>query len=117
MLTVKPPHSARLRSNGVRDEKCCVGVSVTRREPLAVSCHQSSSSTWRMPADRTDRQLNGITTSGSVSLSESPKRPQIAVIVMIVAEQHRRDRRQVLKADARLADPSRFSPPWSASIR
>ena len=50
---MNPPHSARFRSNGLRAEKCCAGVSVIGSAEVFASCHQSSSSTRRIPADRT----------------------------------------------------------------
>ena len=41
--SMKPPHRARLRSNGVRAEKCRAGVAVMRSAFAVVACHQSSS--------------------------------------------------------------------------
>ena len=54
--TMKPPHNARLRSNGVRAEKCRAGVSVIGNGALPACCHQSSSSTRLMPVDVTSRR-------------------------------------------------------------
>ena len=63
----KPPQSARLRSNGVRAEKCCAGVSMIgngaeldRLLPPIQLLHASN------PADRTRRPLpSGVMTIGS----------------------------------------------------
>ena len=64
--TTKPPHNARLRSNGVRAEKCCAGVSVTGSGASPACSHQSSSSMRRNPARRPRRPFPiGVTRSGS----------------------------------------------------
>ena len=64
--TTNPPHSERFRSNGLLAEKCRAGVSVVRIGAVVDSCHQSSSSTRRMPADRRMASFaRGVTTMGS----------------------------------------------------
>ena len=108
IVKTNPPHSARLRSNGVRAEKCCAGVSVIGNGARAASCHQSSSSTLadagrpqQSPiAERRDHQRTR-------AALERPQRAQVAVVVVIVAEQHDRDRRQVVETHRRRADPAR----------
>ena len=79
--------------------------------PIVVSCHQSSSSMRRMPADRTRRSIAERCHDHWIEpLREPSQRRQIAVIVVVVTEQHRRDRRQVVEPHARLPDSPRSSP-------
>ena len=102
--STKPPQSARLRSNGVRAEKCCAGVSVigsgTRRrvlppvELLDPANAGRSHQTRRFPA--ASRRCGSKRSASARSVA------QIAVIVVVVAEQHDRDRRQVVEANGRL---------------
>ena len=50
---MKPPHKARFRSSSPRAEKCCAGVTMMGMAEDVASCHQSSSSTRRIPAGLT----------------------------------------------------------------
>ena len=82
-----PLHSARLRSKGVRAEKCCAGAAVTRSGECSACSHQSSSSMRRNPALRASRAFSrGVMSSGSKRRRSRSQRREIAVIVVIVAE-------------------------------
>ncbi len=106
---VNPLHSARLRSNGPRAEKCCAGVSRDRSRAAVPRCHQSSSSTGGCPLDRNE----SARCRAASRPADRTRRPagasvaQVAVIVVIVAEEHERDRRQI----TRTAPPAR-APAW-----
>ena len=107
-ISTNPPHRARLRSSGLRAEKCCAGVRVIGSAEVFDSCHQSSSSTRRIPDDRTSAPFpRGVITTGIEALRELAERPQIAMVVMVVTEQHHRDGRQVVERHGRLPDSPR----------
>ena len=101
--SMNPPHSARLRSNGLRAEKCCAGVTVTgeRRAAPAATSRAPRPGECR-PNERAAPLPSGVTTTGI----EAPRQPrgasQIAVIVVIVAE----ERRARSAADRRMRTPA-----------
>ena len=106
--SANPPHRARFRSSGFRAEKCCAGVSVIGSAEVFASCHQSSSSTRRIPHERTSAPFpSGVTTRGSKRSASLPSVRLIAVIVVVVTQQHRRDRRQVIELHGRLPNSTR----------
>ena len=86
-----------------RAEKCWAGVSVIGTGARFECCHQSSSSMRWKPVDATSRRLpSGVISSGIELRGEHRERVQVAMVVVVVAEQHDRDRRQVVEPDRRL---------------
>ena len=110
--STKPPHRARLRSNGVRAEKWRAGVNVMR----------DAAGRGLPPVERFDASNAGGAHERSVPqrrhdqrvepLRKPFERPQIAMVVVVVAEQHRRDGRQVAERDRRESHP-----PWPGKIQ
>ena len=83
-----------------RPEKCCAGTAVTHISlRAAASCHQSSSTTLRMPCLASRRRVlqAGINRRMMV-LRQPPQRRNVQVIVVIVAQQNQIDRRQIFQA-------------------
>ena len=107
---MNPPHSARFRSNGpARGEMLRRGQRDRhRRGPRLLppiefldATDAGRSHERSVPERRHHQRIE--------SIREHAERPQIAVIVMVVAEQHDRDRRQVVEQHGRLPNAPRSS--------